>query len=238
MGASPSTLRVLAPLSFAYDFAAQQYGMFSSPNMLDVHNANPAAFSPQPYFIGGFFFPQQLFQLAWLWKLCRGEGDAKERREMEGLVWPYVVGNVCIGTWMFFWNANDLATSNIFVTINTLTQLAYMMTALPPLRPNSTPSLLTHIVAKTFAGIGVLDLLHNTSAAYYRGVPPSDLVKVATGLGFAAAASASDWIFGGCLVYDLVALAVGQGGGWGGLLGAYAGVTAGIVGWRNWGKKV
>ncbi|KAL5392195.1 hypothetical protein DPSP01_000713 [Paraphaeosphaeria sporulosa] len=238
MGASPSTLRVLAPLSFAYDFAAQQYGMFSSPNMLDVHNANPAAFSPQPYFIGGFFFPQQLFQLAWLWKLCRGEGDAKERREMEGLVWPYVVGNVCIGTWMFFWNANDLATSNIFVTINTLTQLAYMMTALPPLRPNSTPSLLTHIVAKTFAGIGVLDLLHNTSAAYYRGVPPSDLVKVATGLGFAAAASASDWIFGGCLVYDLVALAVGQGGSWGGLLGAYAGVTAGIVGWRNWGKKV
>lgn len=137
---------------------------------------------------------------------------------------------------MFFWNKNDLSTSNIFVTINTFTQLLYITTALPPLRPRSTPSLLTHIVAKTFAGIGVLDLLHNTSAAYYRGVPPSTLVQVATGVGFAAAASMSDWIFGGCLVYDLIALSVGQGGNWGKLLGAYAGVTAGIVGLRNWGK--
>jgi hypothetical protein len=98
MGNNPSTLRALAPLSFAYDFAAQQYGMFSSPNMLDVHNANPAAFSPQPYFIAGFFFPQQLFQLAWLWKLCRGEGTPQEKKEMEGLVWPYVIGNMCIGS--------------------------------------------------------------------------------------------------------------------------------------------
>lgn len=98
MGASPSTLRILAPLSFAYDFAAQQYGMFSSPNMLDIHEANIAAFSPQPYFIAGFFFPQQLFQLAWLWKLYRGEGSAEDRREMEGYVWPYVIGNLSIGS--------------------------------------------------------------------------------------------------------------------------------------------
>ncbi|KAL5395714.1 hypothetical protein PMIN06_003561 [Paraphaeosphaeria minitans] len=238
MGAAPSTLRMLAPLSFAFNFVAQQYGMFSTPNMLDVHNANPAAFSPQPYFIAGFFFPQQLFQLAWLWKLCRGAGTEQERNELEGLVWPYVVGNVCIGTWMFFWNANALATSNVFVALNTLTQLAYVAAVLPPLRTRSAASRLTHVVAKTFAGIGVLDLLHNTSAAYYGGVPPSGLVKVATGVGFAAAASASDWIFGACLVYDLVALAVGQGGSWGALLGAYAGVAAGTVGWRNWGKRV
>ncbi|KAJ4351322.1 uncharacterized protein N0V89_006661 [Didymosphaeria variabile] len=238
MGNNPSTLRVLAPLSFAYDFAAQQYGMFSSPNMLDVHNANPAAFSPQPFFIAGFFFPQQLFQLAWLWKLCRGEGTPQDRKDMETAVWPYVIGNVCIGTWMFFWNKNDLATSNIFVIINTLTQLLFITTTLPALRPNSTPSLLTHVVAKTFAGIGVLDLLHNTSAAYYKGVPPSALVQVATGVGFAAAASVSDWIFGGCLVYDLIALGIGQGGNWGRLLGAYAGVTAGILGFRNWGKRL
>ncbi|KAF1967906.1 hypothetical protein BU23DRAFT_559063 [Bimuria novae-zelandiae CBS 107.79] len=85
MGNSPSTLRVLAPLSFAYDFAPQQYGIFSSPNMLDIHSANPAAFSPQPYFIGAFFFPQQLFQLVWLWKLCREEGTEEERAEMGGV---------------------------------------------------------------------------------------------------------------------------------------------------------
>lgn len=136
---------------------------------------------------------------------------------------------------MFFWNSNNLETSNIFVIINTLAQLGYIATALEPLDRRSTPNFLTHIVAKTFAGIGVLDLLHNTSAAYYHGVPPSGLVQIATGVGSTAAASASDWIFGGCLVYDLAALAVGQAGtSWGNLLGAYAAATAGIVGFRNY----
>jgi hypothetical protein len=135
---------------------------------------------------------------------------------------------------MFFWNSNDLATSNIFVTINTVAQLGYIATILPPLDTRSTPNLLTHVVAKTFAGIGVLDLLHNTSAAYFRDVPPSTLVQVATGVAFAGAASVSDWIFGGCLVYDLVALSMGQQDGWSRLLGGYAAMTAGIVGLKNW----
>jgi hypothetical protein len=135
---------------------------------------------------------------------------------------------------MFFWNSNKLATSNIFVTINTVAQLGYIATMLPPLDTRSTPNFLTHVVAKTFAGIGVLDLLHNTSAAYFRNVPPSALVQVATGVAFAGAASVSDWIFGGCLVYDLVALSMGQSGGWSRLLGGYAAMTAGIVGLKNW----
>ena len=67
---------------------------------------------------------------------------------------------------------------------------------------SSASSVLTHLVVKTSAGIDVLDLLYNSS--------PSTLVKVATGLDFCALASMSDWIFGGCLVYDLVALTVGQ----------------------------
>lgn len=152
---------------------------------------------------------------------------------MNKFAWVYSLGNFCIGTWMFFWNSNNLETSNIFVIINTLAQVGYIATALEPLDTRSTPNFLTHIVAKTFAGIGVLDLLHNTSAAYYVGVEPSSLVQVATGVGFAAAASMSDWIFGSCLVYDLVALAVGQEGNWSRLLGGYAAMTAGIVGFRN-----
>lgn len=98
MGNAQSTVRVLAPLSFLYDFAAQQYGMFSTPNMLDIHNRNLAAFSPQPYFIAGFFFPQQLFQLAWLWKLWRQEGTPAERETMTNFGWVYALGNVCIGS--------------------------------------------------------------------------------------------------------------------------------------------
>jgi hypothetical protein len=98
MGNSQSTVRMLAPASFLFDFAAQQYGMFSSPNMLDIHERNLAAFSPQPYFIAGFFFPQQLFQLAWLWKLWNQQGNAQEVRMMNKFAWVYSLGNFCIGS--------------------------------------------------------------------------------------------------------------------------------------------
>lgn len=98
---------------------------------------------------------------------------------------------------------------------------------------NSTSSVLTHIVSKTFAGIGVLDLLHNGSVAFFKDMEATTAVRVLTGLGFGLASAASDWIFGGCLVYDLVALAVGQSGSWRTLLGAYAVGSAGIVAAKN-----
>lgn len=139
---------------------------------------------------------------------------------------------------MFFWNSNRLDISNIFVIINTLAQIYYCAFRLGKMNTNSTSSWLTHVVAKTFAGIGVLDLLHNTSAAYYVGdySNPSNLVKILTGVGFGLGAAASDWIFGGCLVYDLVALAVGQSGSWSTLLWAYAVGAAAIVGAKNLAK--
>ncbi|KAF1349389.1 hypothetical protein EJ07DRAFT_140241 [Lizonia empirigonia] len=123
MGNTQSLVRYLAPASFLFDFGAQQYGIFSRPNMLDIHNGNLAAFSPYPYAIAGFFFPQQLVQLAWLWKLWRQEGCAQDRAMMTRFAWVYSLGNVCIGTWMFFWNANNLKASNVFVVINTVAQL-------------------------------------------------------------------------------------------------------------------
>jgi hypothetical protein len=82
-------------------------------------------------------------------------------------------------------------------------------------------------------------LLHNSSVAYcdHEACGPSTLVKITTRLGVDALESMSDWIFGGCLVYDLVALTVGQrmytGAGWSNLLGVYAVATAGIDGARN-----
>lgn len=47
------------------------------------------------------------------------------------------------------------------------------------------------------------------------------------------ASAAGDWIFGGCLVYDLVALAAGQSGDWRTLLSVFAVGSAGIVTARN-----
>ena len=219
------------------DFAAQQYGMLSTPNMKTIHDRNLSFWSPQPFFIAGFFFPQQLFQLAWLYRLYKLDPKKpNERQELDIMVdfVPYYsIGNICIGTWMIFWNAEQLQISNIFVVVNSLTQLYYVFRKLPQMNTKSTSSILTNIVSKTFAGIGVLDLLHNGSVAYFKDVPATMTVKVVTALGFGLASASSDWIFGGCMVYDLVALAMGQSGSWRNLLGAYALGAAVIVGAKN-----
>ncbi|KAI9721135.1 MAG: hypothetical protein M1828_005241 [Chrysothrix sp. TS-e1954] len=239
MGISHSTARYAAPIAFLYNFAAQQYGMLSTPNMKNIHDAHLSFFSPQPWFIAAFFFSQQFAQAAYLYKLWRSDPDAKvesERRDARLLgdyaPW-FALGNLCIGTWMFFWNGEMLRTSDVFCWINTLTQIYYMAARLPPMDTTSTTSILTHVVNKTFAGIGVLDVLHNTSIAFYQDQSPSTLVRTLTGIGFGLGSAASDWIFGGCLVYDLVAMAVGQSGNWRNLLGAYAVGSAGIVAARN-----
>lgn len=93
----------------------------------------------------------------------------------------------------------------------------------------STSSILTHVVSKIFAGISVLDFLHNGSVAFFKDAPATMTVRILTGLGFGVASAVSDWIFGACLVYDLVALSVGQSGSWRTLLGLYAVASAGIV---------
>lgn len=138
--------------------------------------------------------------------------------------------------WMVFWNAERLDISNIFVIINSLSQLYYVIVKLPAMNTNSTSSILTNIVSKTFAGIGVLDMLHNGSVAFAKNQPATTMVKALTGVGFGLASAASDWIFGGCLVYDLIALAVGQSAldsGWAKTLGAYAVGSAAIVAAKN-----
>lgn len=45
--------------------------------------------------------------------------------------------------------------------------------------------------------------------------------------------ASSDLILGGCIVYDIVALAVGQRGTWGGTLGWYAAGSTLIVAVKN-----
>jgi hypothetical protein len=101
MGMTYSTAKWVAPLSFVIDFAAQQYGMLATPNMKDIHDANLSFFSPQPFFIAAFFFPQQLFQLGWLYRLYKLEptksaADRKELDQLVDFVPYYSIGNFCI----------------------------------------------------------------------------------------------------------------------------------------------
>lgn len=244
MGVSYSTAKWLATGSFVFDFILQNYGMMSSPNMKEIHDRHPAAFSPQPFAIAGFFGPQQIAQLFWLRELFRSEREV-ERATLRYVPW-YALGNFMIGIWMFLWNSDNLKGSNIPVTINTLTQLYYVFFLRNP-QPVTYQSKLTNIINITFAGIGVLDLFHNTSAGYFSGIPPSTLVKGLTTIAAPLTALASPLAFGACIAYDLFAVAVGQhqlatkalagfggggGEGWARLLGATGLGVSALIGLR------
>lgn len=226
-----------APSSFLFDVAAQTYGILASPSMIDVHNRNISFWSPQAYFIGAFFSIQQLSQVAWLYRLLRLDskkpGERAELEEMVDYVPYHTLYNISLGVWMLFWNAEQLRISEIFVIVNAVTQLYYVFARLRPMNTRSLTSILTNVVARTAAGISVLDVLHNGSIAYFKGEPATLAVKLVTGLGFGALSLASDWILGSCLVYNLIALAAGQTAGWRTLLGAYAAGAAGVVTLKN-----
>ena len=70
--------------------------------MKDIHDKNLSFWSPQPFFIAGFFFPQQLFQIGWLYRLWRlDESNPTERKELDQMVdfVPfYSLGNLCIAS--------------------------------------------------------------------------------------------------------------------------------------------
>ena len=113
MSVSVSTARILAPTAFAVNFAAQIYGMLSSPNMKEVadkvsnhhgmvisffsncDHQNHYAFSPSPVFIGAFFAPQMILQLAWIRKLFNGEVQSDDAQLQYMPI--YALGNFCIG---------------------------------------------------------------------------------------------------------------------------------------------
>ncbi|POS85660.1 hypothetical protein EPUL_003224, partial [Erysiphe pulchra] len=228
---SRSSARWVAPISFITNFTAQLYGILSSPNMKEIHDANLSFWSPQPFLIAAIFFPHQILQLVWLYRLLKldPKKNAEQVKEIEPLLdyLPYYsVGNFCIAIWMIFWNQSDLKTANFFVLVNSFLQIYYVFGRLSPMDKSSPSCILTHLVTKTFAGIGFIDILHNSSVAYFDHQGPNTAVKTVTGVVFGALATRSDWIFGGCLVYDLIALSVGQReigeAKWGNLLALYA----------------
>lgn len=138
------------------------------------------------------------------------------------------------------------------MTVNTLMQL-FAVARLPPLTSTSSRlMLLTHMVAKTFAGIGVLDFIDNggvvmvspipsirvsinlTSPQGYRA-PPSALVAGLTYALFPLATAVSTPFFGSILLYDVLGIMVGQrgvlgAGRWTTGLGCTAVAMGGIIG--------
>ncbi|KAI0652724.1 hypothetical protein C8Q79DRAFT_1061887 [Trametes meyenii] len=257
MGNEVSRARALTVSSFLVNFAVQTYGMVTTPNMKDIADANHFAFSPNPWMIAAFFSGQVVLQLAWIRKLFEHEPSgeyqpigaalnadvtAKERERGWKVALSYApvyaLGNFCIAGWLYFWLREDFKASQVLVTINTFAQL-FAVAALPPLTSHSSSLLcLTHFVAKTFAGIGVLDFIDNGGVALGYRAPPSELVQAATYVFFPLAAAASKPLFGSVLLYDLVAVAIGQtgvmgAGAWPTRLGWTALVTAGVVGVKS-----
>ncbi|KIP03630.1 hypothetical protein PHLGIDRAFT_94545 [Phlebiopsis gigantea 11061_1 CR5-6] len=253
MGNQLSSAHHLAVGSFAVNFGTQIYGMVTSPNMKDIADANHFAFSPNPWFIGAFFSGQMLAQLYWIRQLYKtsplgyqplrgvGAGEvAKEQAEDEAAAAAvqyapiYAIGNLCIAGWLIFWLREGFNMSQILVTANTALQL-FAVSRLPPLTASSPPLLwATHLVAKTTAGIGIMDFVDNGGVALRTVAPPSVTAQAFTYLAFPALAAASGPIFGSTLVYDLIAMYVGQrsvvgAGSWSAGLGWTALATGSIV---------
>ncbi|KAI0070329.1 hypothetical protein K474DRAFT_1693846 [Panus rudis PR-1116 ss-1] len=262
MGNEVSRAGYMALGSFAINFATQTYGMVSSPNMKEVANANHFAFSPNPWFIAAFFSGQTVLQAVWIrqiFALKPGEyqrltdnankgANANSDKSIEEqaaikatleYVPIFALGNLCIAGWLYAWLGENFVTSQVLVTINTFAHL-YAVARLPQLTVTSSRLMkLTHLVAKTIAGIGILDFVDNGGVAARIRAPPSTLLQAATYILFPAAAALSTPTFGWTLVYDLAALYVGQrfGAGpaadsWGNRLGLTALAVGGIVGFN------
>lgn len=228
------------------------YGMLSTPNMKDIAVKYHAFLSPLPIAIAIFFFPQTILQVYWIYRLFKqssstssplGDASGDEHDDLNNVTGeedeeavPYapffILGNLSIGLWMVFWNHEHLILSDIMVNINSASQLYYCFALLSPI---SQSNKLTHVVAKMFAGIGVLDVVDNASSAFlnydFSGFEPGLVCTIlalvaAAGLGFV-----SDPIFGACIVYCWLALFLGQLGAglWAFVLLISAGITAAVV---------
>jgi hypothetical protein len=93
---------------------------------------------------------------------------------------------------MIFWTNEMFWPAQALVTINSFLQL-WAMTRLPFITRSNLP---THLVAKTFAGIGVLDFLDNGAVALRYAGPPSTAVKAVLGvfLGIAVSIISSELV--------------------------------------------
>jgi len=85
MEMSYSTAKGVAPVSFVIDFAAQQYGVLTTSNMKDIITPISHSSASKPLLIAAFFFPQQLFQLGWLYRLYKLDltKSNTERQELD-----------------------------------------------------------------------------------------------------------------------------------------------------------
>ncbi|EGO05356.1 hypothetical protein SERLA73DRAFT_14565, partial [Serpula lacrymans var. lacrymans S7.3] len=209
--------RILALGSFVANFSCQLYGMLTTPNMKQVADENHYAYSPNPFFIAAFFAMQTVLQLLWIKNLfvvsSAGPSPKYEHKPSQMAYVPiYALGNICIAAWMVFWISQKFWVSQAFVTVNTLVQLYAVFYLLGPSSPFalSGVNFLTHIVAKTFAGIGVLDFLDNGAVAMGYAGSPSTPVQILTVVLLSLLAASSDVLFGICIFYNALALLVGQ----------------------------
>ncbi|EPT03831.1 hypothetical protein FOMPIDRAFT_1115036 [Fomitopsis schrenkii] len=250
MGNHVSTAQIITIGSFAVNFSTQLYGMLTNPNMKEVADRNHYAFSPNPWFIAAFFSGQVVLQLAWIRKLFTLDpagyqningGSTQTAEDVEAIQTAteyapiYALGNLCIAGWLVFWLREEFTASQVLVTINTVAQLA-AVARLPPITPGcSRLMVLTHLVAKTFAGIGVLDLLDNGGVVGRYAAPPSKLVQGLTYALFPLTTVTSTPFFGLTLLYDVLGVWIGQravpgAGGWSTGLGWTAFAMGGIIG--------
>ncbi|BFZ58756.1 hypothetical protein PYCC9005_005821 [Savitreella phatthalungensis] len=229
----PNVAFGVAAASFVFNFACQLYGMSSTPSMKDVADEYHALGSPYAPLIVVYFLWQAGIQLNWLFRIYKRhvsgegtrtgpslssqvggvEGEFGEDPPDEAIKYApvFALGNFAIGLWMLAWNSKHLVVSLLFVLINSGAQLFYVF---GPLGQMTSDAMQTHLVAKMFAAIGILDIVDNASSAFFpykmTGFHPGLITYVLALFLTLVLAAVSDAMFGVLLTYCYVALTLGQ----------------------------
>ncbi|KAJ7492298.1 hypothetical protein FB451DRAFT_1502264 [Mycena latifolia] len=223
--------RALAVGTFASATLFQTYAFVTQHGPPD-----DAVYAPHSYFLVAFFAMQAGLQLCWIMQMFRSKAresssallapmdDADAFRNVDADYAPesaqmayvnmYALGNLCIVGSTLAWEFEHLILSQVFVVSNAACQLYFVFFALYSSGKFAwTPkNRLTHLVAKTSAGVAVLYMWKAWGVLDIGSSRPSIQQQVHCGVLFLllAFASGPDPTLGICLLLDLAALAVGN----------------------------
>ncbi|KAJ6575456.1 hypothetical protein B0H19DRAFT_1255007 [Mycena capillaripes] len=196
--------------------------------------SNHAVYAPHPYFLITFFALQVGLQSCWILQIFRNvhgsapvllsgddggfgisieESNSGEPTQM-AYVHLYALGNLFIVGSMAAGTSEHLALSQVCVTLDTACQLYFVLFALSPAGKHAWASKnkLTHLVAKTSAGVAILYMWRAWGVIQIGPFRPAIQQQVHCGVLvlLLAFASGPDPTLGICMLLDLAALAVGD----------------------------
>ncbi|KAF8215837.1 hypothetical protein K438DRAFT_612761 [Mycena galopus ATCC 62051] len=209
---------------------AQCYAFFAQSG-----SPNSAVYAPNPYFLTVFFVMETGLQFYWIMQLFSSEREPRNlsllsedagwsgvetEKESGGepaqmaYVALYAISNVFLVASSFAWQFGQFAASQICMAFNTACHLYFIFFVIHPTgkHPRTQKNKLTHLVAKTSAGLALLYMWRVWGVIEIAPHRPTIQQQAHCGvlIFLLAFASGPDPTLGICLLLDLAALAWGE----------------------------